>query len=429
MKSVTEQLINFINASPTPHHATENAANILTENGFRLININAKDAVIPSKFFFSRSGFTQSLGTSLIAVSLPKDANGKAVTPKGMHVCAAHTDSPCFRIKPNAVMESGSYCRLNSERYGGGIWSSWLDRPLAVAGRVYIASNGDTIAKNVVIPGNIVIPNVAIHQNRQINDGYTYSANVDLVPLLGDKESGKAFTERLCSAAGCTEDELLDYDLSIYNPQSGFIWGGNGEFISAPRLDDLQCVFNALLGFISADTPREYASVLALFDCEEVGSSCISGANSDLLRITASLIAESTNTTVDSLTGNGFLLSADNGHAVHPNHPEFTDPTNRPVMGGGIVLKYKSSKRYITDGESGAYVRQLCKKNEIPLQTFANRSDMPGGSTLGNISGTQLPLPGADIGLAQLSMHSSFETAGSADNEAMVSLTRAFFSL
>ncbi|MBR2460111.1 MAG: M18 family aminopeptidase, partial [Clostridia bacterium] len=269
---------------------------------------------------------------------------------------------------------------------------------------------------------------VSIHMNRQINDGFSYSANVDLVPLLGDKDSGKAFYRRLCEVAGCSEDELLDYDLSIYNPERGMIWGGNGEYLSSPRLDDLQCVFSALLGFISADAPKSYASVLALFDCEEVGSNCIHGANSDLLAYTAKIIAEATGSTVEALSAGGFLLSADNGHAVHPNHPEYSDPTNRPIIGGGVILKYNTSKRYITDGESGAFIRLLCKKNNIPLQTFANRSDMPGGSTLGNISGSQLPLRGADIGLPQLAMHSSYETAGCADTDAMVALTRVFFS-
>ena len=180
---------------------------------------------------------------------------------------------------------------------------------------------------------------------------------------------------------------------------------------------------------MSRQTPKEYASVLALFDCEEVGSSCISGADSDLLRLTAELIAETTGTTVAALESGSFMLSADNGHALHPNHPEYCDPTNRPVLGGGILIKYNTSKRYITDGESGAYVKMLCKKNGIPYQTFANRSDMPGGSTLGNISGTQFAILGADIGLAQLAMHSSYETAACSDSDAMVNLTKAFFGI
>ena len=426
MKTVTEKIIDLISKSPTPYHAVENVETILSENGYVKYDL-ASGEHAPNKFYFERNGLTGSCGSALIAVTLPVGENGEIVKPKGMHVCSSHTDSPCFRLKPNAVMEGGAYCRLNTERYGGGIWSSWVDRPLAIAGRVIFEQDGKIVSKNAVIPGTIIIPNVAIHQNRQVNDGFSYNANTDLVPLLGDKDSGKTFTAKICEAAGCEESQLLDYDLYVYNPAEGIVWGGNGEYFSSPRIDDLQCAFASLLGFIEAEAPKEYASVLALFDCEEVGSSCISGADSDLLRLTAELIAETTGTTVKALESGSFMLSADNGHSLHPNHPEYCDPTNRPVLGGGILIKYNTSKRYITDGESGAYVKMLCKKNGIPYQTFANRSDMPGGSTLGNISGTQFAILGADIGLAQLAMHSSYETAACADSDAMVNLTKVFF--
>ena len=427
MNTVTEKIIDLISKSPTPYHAVENVEKILMERGYTKHDLSS-GAQVSNKFYFSRTGIANGCGSAIIAVTLPTDENGEIVKPKGMHVCSSHTDSPCFRLKPNAVMENGTYCRLNAERYGGGIWSTWLDRPLAVAGRVLFEQDGKIVAKNAVIPGNIIIPNVAIHMNRQINDGFSYNANTDLVPLIGDKNSGKSFTAKLCEAAGCNEDQLLDYDLYVYNPADGVIWGGNGEYFSSPRIDDLQCAFASMYGFLQADAPKEYASVLALFDCEEVGNSCISGADSDLLRLTAELIAETTGTTVAALEAGSFMLSADNGHALHPNHPEYCDPTNRPVLGGGVLIKYNTSKRYITDGESGAYVKMLCKKNGIPYQTFANRSDMPGGTTLGNISGTQFAIPGADIGLAQLAMHSSYETAACADSDAMVNLTAAFFA-
>ncbi len=427
MKTTTERIIELISASPTPYHAVENAENILKENGFVRFDIGADGVSAPQKFYITRTGVTGECGTALMAVILPEGENGEIVKPRGLHIVSSHTDSPCFRLKPNAVMDNGVYCRLNTERYGGGIWSSWLDRPLAIAGRVLFERDGKLCAKNVKLDGNVVIPNVAIHMNRNVNDGYSYNAATDLVPLFGGKGTGKAFTEKLCAAAGCTEEQLLDYDLSVYNAAEGMIWGAENEFFSSPRIDDLQCAFASLLGFVSANTPKNYASVLALFDCEEVGSGCISGADSDLLRLVAEKVAQATGTTVAALEAGSFMLSADNGHAVHPNHPEYCDPTNRPMLGGGILLKYNTSKRYITDGESGAYVRLLCKKNGIPLQTFANRSDMPGGSTLGNISGSQLAVQGADIGLAQLAMHSSYETAACADTDAMVKLTQLFF--
>ena len=428
LNSFTERMASFIEASPTPYHAVENAISLLRQNGFTELSLeNSASCAAGGKYYFSRTGFTHTGGTSLIAIALPSDTDGKPVAPRGMRVCASHTDSPCFRLKPNAVMEGGEYCRLNTERYGGAINSTWLDRPLAVAGRVIVKDGNGARSVNVRLDGTVIIPNVAIHLNTQLNGGYSYTLNTDLVPLFSDANAKSKFSERLANAAGCKEEDILDYDLSVYNPASPTVWGGNGEFISAPRLDDLQCVYASLEGFINAK-PQNYAAVLALFDCEEVGSSCISGADSDLLGIAARLISESTQTSVHSLAAGGFLLSADNAHALHPNHPELADPTNRPVINGGIVLKYNSSKRYITDGESGAFVRLLCDRCGVKLQTYANRSDMPGGSTLGNISGTQLPLPGADIGLPQLAMHSSFETAGTKDGEELYALTRAFFS-
>lgn len=422
MNELTRGLIYFIESSVTPYHTVENAERLLTENGFTRISADTSAALEPGgRYYFTRTGFTGSGGTSLIAISLPEER------PLGMRVCASHTDSPCFRIKPNAVIKGDNYCRINVERYGGGISSTWLDRPLAIAGRVIVDEGGRAVSRNVRLEGNVIIPNVAIHFNRQLNDGYVYSPATDLVPLLGDGASADVFTKRLKDAANCGENDILDYDLSIYEPAPAMVWGGHEEYISAPRLDDLQCVYTTLTGFLQAE-PKSYAAVLALFDCEEVGSSCVSGADSDLLRLTSELIAECYGMRPSALVSGGFILSADNAHAVHPNHPELSDPTNRPTLGGGIVLKYNSSKRYITDGETGAFVRMLCKENGIPLQTFANRSDMPGGSTLGNISGTQLPLYGADIGLPQLAMHSSYETASTADGEYMVSLTKAFFS-
>lgn len=429
MKTATERIIELINASPSPYHAVENVETVLKANGFERFGAGEDGIVAPRKFYVTRTGVTGECGSAIIAVALPEGEKGEIVKPRGLHVVSAHTDSPCFRLKPNAVMDNGVYCRLNTERYGGAIWSSWLDRPLAIAGRVIYERDGRLCSKNVILDGNVVIPNVAIHMNRQINEGYSYNAASDLVPLWGGKGTGKAFTEKLCRAVGCEEDQLLDYDLAVYNPAEGMIWGGENEFFSSPRIDDLQCAFAGLLGLIQAESPKNYASVLALFDCEEVGSSCISGADSDLLRLVAEKVAAATGTTVAELEAGSFMLSADNGHALHPNHPEYCDPTNRPVMGGGILLKYNNTKRYITDGESGAYVRLLCKKNGIPLQTFANRSDMIGGSTLGNISGTQFAIQGADIGLAQLAMHSSYETAACADTDAMLSLTKVFFEL
>ena len=224
MDELTLGLKEYIEASPTPYHAVENAERILRESGFERIEAKSSGRLEAGKgYYFSRTGFTGGCATSLMAFILPSDG----VKPKGVRVCASHTDSPCFRLKPNAVMEGGDYCRLNTERYGGAINSTWLDRPLAIAGRVIIRDGDKTVSKTVKLDGNVIMPNVAPHMNNQINSGYVYSAHTDLVPLLGDKGSAESFRARLAGAAGCEYGDIIDYDLSVYNPASALVWGGN----------------------------------------------------------------------------------------------------------------------------------------------------------------------------------------------------------
>lgn len=346
---------------------------------------------------------------------------------------AAHSDSPSFKVKEKAEMTAENlYVRLNVEKYGGMILSPWLDRPLSVAGRVFAAGkDGKPEVKLVNLKKDLlIIPNVAIHFNREINNGFAYNPQTDMAPLMGlDQELS---IKKLCAeAADVAEEEILGSDLYVYNRDKGRIMGADDSLIGSPRLDDLQCAYATLRGFL-ASKPEEFISVYALFDNEEVGSGTKQGADSTFLEEFLEIVLENIYPDKNrlwkrSFYQNSFLLSADNGHAVHPNHPEKTDPTNRPYLNGGVVLKYNGSQKYTTDGYSAAIVRQICNTWEIPLQTFANRSDIAGGSTLGNISTAHVSIPSADVGLAQLAMHSAFETAGVKDTEALAQLAEHLF--
>ena len=325
-----------------------------------------------------------------------------------------------------------TYVKLNVEKYGGMILSPWLDRPLSVAGRVFVAGkDGKPEAKLVNLKKDLlIIPNVAIHFNREINNGFAYNPQTDMAPLMGlDQELS---IKKLCAeAADVAEEEILGSDLYVYNRDKGRIMGADDSLIGSPRLDDLQCAYATLHGFLTSK-PEEFISVYALFDNEEVGSGTKQGADSTFLEEFLEIVLENVYSDKNrlwkrSFYQNSFLLSADNGHAVHPNHPEKTDPTNRPYLNGGVVLKYNGSQKYTTDGYSAAIVRQICNTWEIPLQTFANRSDIAGGSTLGNISTAHVSIPSADVGLAQLAMHSAFETAGVKDTEALAQLAEHLF--
>lgn len=412
------ELFDFISGSPTPFHTVDNIANILSARGFLQLNEGEKWNVEKGKgYFVSRNK------SSLIAFKVPKGDF------KGFMIGATHSDSPCFKLKSNAHITDGAYLRLSSERYGGMINSTWLDRPLSLAGRVLLSVNDRIETKLVDVKDPVaIIPNVAIHLNRNANEGVTYNPAVDLVPLFRLKETNAPSVLDLVSASlGVTSDDILSADLFLYNPEKPVHWG---DFISAPRIDDLQCVFASVKGFVSSSVV-DSVPVLAVFDNEEVGSSTKQGADSDFLNITLSKLTHSLDMKdtdfADKLT-NSFMLSCDNGHAVHPNHPELTDANNSVLPNGGIVIKYNANQRYCTDAVSSAIVKTLCGKAGVPYQEYSNRSDIPGGSTLGNIANTHISVITADIGLAQFSMHSSYETAGSKDTEYMVNLMDKFFS-
>lgn len=429
-ETITNQLFQFIDNSPTAFHAIANAASRLEEAGYQKIVRESEADVKPGgKYYLTRND------TSIIAFRLP------AGKPEGLRIAASHSDSPCFKVKENPEMAvEGHYRRLNTEGYGGMIMSSWMDRPLSIAGRVMVKTENGLETRLVNLERDLcVIPNVAIHFNREINKGYSYNPQVDMIPLFsGMTEENKNVTiKTLCAQEmNVTEEQILSSDLYLYNRDKGRTMGANNEFIGSPRLDDLQCAFGTLEGFLNAGEncsaeQAKYGAVYAVFDNEEIGSGTKQGADSTFLADVIDLICESLELSGrerrDMLAGS-FMLSADNAHAVHPNHPEKSDPTNRPYVNGGIVLKFQGSQKYTTDGYSAAVIRDICAQNQIPCQSFANRSDVAGGSTLGNISSAHVSIPAADIGLPQFAMHSAFETAGVLDTGYLITLCTAYFA-
>lgn len=421
--SIVSDLIRFLEGSPTCFHAIKNTETELERHGFTRLSENEAWSLTPGgSYYVTRNG------SSLIAFTIP------AGSWNSMHILASHSDSPCFKIKEHPELETeGHYIRLNVERYGGMILAPWLDRPLSVAGRVIVKDSGTGAytMKLVNIDRDLVlIPNLAIHMNPDANKGYTYNPQKDMLPLYGTLSAKDTFMKTIARAAGVEESDILGHDLFLYNREKASIWGADQEFLSCGRLDDLQCAFASLAGFL-AGKKETYLNLHCVFDNEEVGSGTRQGAASTFLYDTLTRIflglGRSTEDYLISLA-DSMMISADNAHAVHPNHPDKADPSNRPYLGEGIVIKYNASQKYCTDGISTAMFRDLCREAGVPIQTFANRSDMAGGSTLGNISNTQVPLNTIDIGLPQLAMHSPYETASVKDTEYLVRAAKEFFA-
>lgn len=408
------KLIDFINETPTVFQCAENISRMLRENGF-IERQPGKGKLVPGGKYYTVFG-----GSAVVAFTLP--VSGKITS---LRVAAAHGDSPCFKLKPTPELSVSGLTVLSTEKYGGMIYSGWLDRPLGIAGRA-VVRDGQSGLKSVSVrlDGTALIPNVAVHQSRNINSGYTYDPCKDMKALWTG--GTKPLYARIAGAAGVKKEDILDFDLFLFNPEPGIVWGERGEFVSAPRLDDLQCVYAAVRGFISSEE-SEHVRMLCVFDNEETGSASCAGADSPLLAETVREIAEAFSVSYLSLIQNGRLLSADNAHALHPNHPELSDAEDRPVLNGGIVIKYNASQKYMTNAEGAAEIKLLCERESIRYQCFTNRSDLPGGSTLGSLSSTQIPLTGADVGIAQLAMHSCYETAGAEDTAHMIRLMEAFY--
>lgn len=416
-----EQLFHFIEQSPTGFHAVDTIKNMLKKAGFVQLK-EAEEWRIAGggKYFVIRNG------SSIAAFTLPE---GEIM---GFHMAAAHSDSPAFKLKEHPEMTvEDQYVKLNCEKYGGMILSTWLDRPLSVAGRVIIKENGEFVSRLVNIEKDLLmIPNVAIHMNRDMNKGVEYNPQTDMLPLYAGIEKKDSFMEEIAGAAGVKKEDILGSDLFLYVREKGKVFGADGEFICAPRLDDLECAYALTEGIIRAGNAECYGNLAVVFDNEEVGSGTKQGADSTFLSDILTRIKESLGKNDSWLCqriAKSFMISADSAHAVHPNHPEKADPTNRPYLNGGIVIKYHGSQKYTTDGVSSAVMEDICKKAEVPCQKYANRSDIAGGSTLGNISAAHISVDTVDIGLAQLAMHSAYETAGAKDIQYLVRALEVFF--
>ncbi len=423
-KETSEGLINFIKQSPTAFHAIENMRQTLKENGFEELLESQKWTIEKGhKYYVTRND------SSIIAFNVGND-----LEKFSYNIIAAHSDSPTYKLKENNILQvcNNHYTKLNTEGYGGMIDNTWFDRPLGIAGRVLVKENDTFVSKLLKIDRDLVmIPNVAIHMNREVNNGFAYNKQVDLLPLFGGKDTDKeALNNLIAKELNCNKEDILGTDLFLYNRQNASIWGNEEEFISSPQLDDLQCAYSAMQAMIHAGNDHSI-NIMAIFDNEEVGSGTKQGADSTFLEDIMKRLTESLGFDREDYyraIASSFMLSADNAHAVHPNHPEHTDTTNCVYMNEGVVVKAHAGQKYCSDGVSVALFKNYAANANVPLQYFANRSDKAGGSTLGNLSQAHVSLNSVDIGLPQLAMHSSYETAGIKDTYYMIEVMKEFYN-
>lgn len=412
-----QKLFDFIKACPTAYHTAAECERQLREAGFVRLAEEELFSVAPGgKYYVTRNG------SSLLAFCVPTAAFS------GFMIAAVHGDSPAFKLRGNPVLPDSAYLRLSTEKYGGMILSTWLDRPLSVAGRVTVREGDGFRVKNVNFGEPcVIIPNVAIHMTRTAGADSALNPAVDLIPLMGTKAAEPDFAARLEAAAGADKKDILSADLFVYNPQDGVSFG---DLIAAPRLDDLQSVYGALCAFLTVKTPKAMP-VFALFDNEEVGSTTKQGAAStflaDILQRVTDALGECESEYRRKLACS-LMVSCDNAHAKHPNHPEYADKVDFPLLNGGVVLKQNANQRYVTDAVSEAMFARICETAGVPVQRYSNRPDIPGGSTLGNIANTQVSLNSVDVGLPQLAMHSAMETAGAKDTAYLISALSRFYA-
>lgn len=415
-KTTTEGLLKFLKDSPSPFHAVEQIADRLNAAGFTRLQEVDKWQLTPGKgYYVTRNG------SSIIAFAIPQKP------APALMLTASHTDSPTYKLKNKAEMDTfGKYTRIATEGYGGMLHYPWFDRPLSVAGRLVLSHEGKIETKTVYIDKDILmIPSVAPHMKNS-NSNFTPNVATDMVPLFGGKDA--KLRPLLAEAAGVAEESIVDFDLYLTARTPGVIWGANDEFYSSPRIDNLQCAYGTLMGFLTAGVQDKGAiGVYSVFDNEETGSGTKQGAGSLFLRDTLERLCEALGYDLRQVLASSMFVSADNGHARHPNHPELSDGDHCPHMNEGVVLKANASQKYTTDGLSAALFREICARADVPVQVFYNRSDMGGGSTLGSIANRTVAAYTVDIGMAQLAMHSVYETGGVADTGYMIRAIEQFY--
>ncbi|WP_369715033.1 M18 family aminopeptidase [Leptotrichia alba] len=429
VKSFAREVIEFIDESPSTYHVVKNCSDILDENGFKRIMSREKWEIKKGgKYFFKKSSST------IIAFTVGENFDVK----KGFKIFGAHTDSPCFRIKPNPEIVTENVVRLNTEVYGGPILSTWFDRPLSIAGRVIVKGEDPFFPKTVKIKIDeplLTIPNLAIHQNREVNNGVKIDKQNDVLPvisLINKNFEKKGYLERvILEKTGIKKEDIIDFDLYLYATEKGCLLGANEEFMSSPKLDNLASVYTGIIGLVEAQENQDRINIFVAFDNEEIGSATKQGADSNYLlntleRISLALGLDRSNFL--QMLESSYILSADAAHAAHPAHLGKTDPTNRGKINEGISIKISAKQKYTSDGYSIAVIRQLIEGTEIRIQPFVNESNELGGSTIGPISSTHLDIDGIDLGIPMLAMHSARELCGVFDAFYLKELAKEFFS-
>ena len=415
---ILRDLMDFLDSSVTMFHAINECEKVLQRSGFTYLPENEKWNINKGKYYTKRNS------SSLIAFDI-------AEGDYHFQISAAHSDSPTFKLKDRPIIEANGYLKLNVEGYGGMINATWLDKPLTLAGRVMVNTDKGIDTRLLHIDRDLlIIPNVPIHFNREINKGFAFNNQVDMRPILSAGNLKEAdFDNMIAKELGIEAEAILAKDLYLVNRQKAAIIGFDNELISSGRLDDLECVYTSLRGFVEAEN-KNHINVFAVFDNEEVGSVTKQGAMSTFLASTLDRVNTALGKSKEEYyraIAKSILISCDNAHAVHPNHPELFDVKNRPVLNQGIAIKESANQKYTTDAFSRAILKKILEKKNIPYQTFANRSDIAGGSTLGNLSNTVVSMNAVDIGLPQLAMHSAYETAGAKDVVYAFETLKAFF--
>lgn len=419
--TITKDLISFIEKSPTAFHAVDSIVELLEQDGFICLNEADEWSLTPGAgYYVTRNR------SSIIAFRVPTE------TPHSFLITASHTDSPMFKLKETCESLGGKdYVRLNAEPYGGAIFSSWLDRPLTLAGRVILNENGRFVPKNVRFDRDLLmIPNVAIHQKRNINSDMSFNAAKDLLPLFAlQGEQTGTVKSLVAKELSCEELQIAAMDLYVVCNQKASLWGANNEFFSAPRIDNLMCAYGTLKGFLGAEPADHSLNVYFAADNEETGSCTKQGAGSVFLSDVLDRVCERLGCDKRRMLASSMMVSADNAHAIHPNYPELSDAQNAPRVNGGVTIKGNAAQKYTTDALSAALFKEICNRAVVPVQFYFNRSDMPGGSTLGSISNTRVPLCTVDIGMPQFAMHSAYESAGVDDTEYLIRAMKEFYSI
>ena len=429
VKSFAREVIEFIDESPSTYHVVKNCSDILDENGFERIMPREKWEIKKGgKYFLKKSSST------IIAFTVGEDFDVK----NGFKIFGAHTDSPCFRIKPNPEIVTENVVRLNTEVYGGPILSTWFDRPLSIAGRVIVKGEDSFFPRTVKIKIDeplLTIPNLAIHQNREVNNGVKIDKQNDVLPvisLINKNFEREGYLERIIlEKTGIKKEDIIDFDLYLYATEKGCLLGANEEFMSSPKIDNLASVYTGLIGLLEAEENQDRINIFVAFDNEEIGSATKQGADSNYLLNTLERISLALGLSRGDflqMLESSYILSADAAHAAHPAHLGKTDPTNRGKINEGISIKISAKQKYTSDGYSIAVIKQLIEGTEIQIQPFVNESNELGGSTIGPISSTHLDIDGVDLGVPMLAMHSVRELCGIFDVFYLKELAKEFFS-